>query len=406
MRSIEVAPIPDHLSRLTPPAVHRSVLTKVWQSRVARFAGATIAALVLAWLMLGDLAGGTSRVFAEAADRVKATRTLKAIVDVDGQRGRLFVSGSRSRFEGDGTVVLADSETGQEVMLQPASKLAYRLPKRAISRALDFYSIIRGLAKMKSKPSAEYIDSAGRRYPGSKGQVVAEIVAGIEWKIDAEVWCDPTNGLPVRLIFRGADGGETETGVLVDRIEFDPVLDDSLFDLTIPEDYVIAGVSPDQLQAALTEEEAARLTIHPGVCVGGVKFGMTRDQIVAVLGEPEFILHGVYLNYPSKGLQLVLVGLPRDTLGMIIANPWDAASLTRRDFPGRTVEGIRIGSSAEQVHDAYGEPDDTDSVTKDRPDGPHVARYSKLALMFGFVNGKVAQIITTPNDSKREIQEP
>ncbi|MFN0055051.1 MAG: hypothetical protein ACKV0T_23000 [Planctomycetales bacterium] len=390
MRSIDVAAKPDYLNRLAPPAIHRPVLTSLWRSRAAKFAGSTIAALALVSLFLANRGGVTSSAFAQAAERVKVTKTLKALVDVDGQRGRLFVSGTRSRFEGDGVVVVADSKSGLEVMFQSSSKLAYRLPRRAISQALDFYAIFRDLSKIVSKPIAEHTDAAGRRYPGAKGQAVVKIAPNAEWKIDAEVWSDPKNGLPVRLTFRAADAG----AVLVDRIEFDPMLDDSLFNMAIPPDYVVAGITPDQLRAALSAEEGARLIMKPGVGVGEVKFGMTRDQIVGILGEPEFTLHKVYLNYPSMGLQFVLQGPEgNETLGLIIANPWDAASLTRRDFPGETSKGIRIGSSVQQVHDAYGKPDPAHPGDKAPPDGPHIARYGKQSLMFGFVDGKVAQIV-------------
>lgn len=392
MRSIDVAAKPDHLNRLSPPAIHVPVLTSLWRTRAARFAGATIAALVVVSLVLANRGGGTSSAFAQAAERVEATRTLKAIVDVDGKRGRLFVSGTRSRFEGDDMVVVADSKSGLEVMLQTSSKLAYRLPRREISQALDFYAIFRDMSKMASIPIAEHVDAAGRRYPGAKGQAVVKIARNVEWKIDAEVWSDPKNGLPVRLTFRAADAG----AVLVDQIEFGPLLDEALFDLAVPSDFVVAGTTPDQLKAALNMEEAARLIMTPSVGVGEVKFGMTKDQIVGILGEPEFTLHKVYLNYPSLGLQLVLNGRGpkgRETLGLIIANPWDAASLTRREFPGGTPEGIRIGSSVQQVHDAYGEPDPAQPSDQAPPDGPHLARYGKQALMFGFLDGKVAQIV-------------
>jgi hypothetical protein len=90
------------------------------------------------------------------------------------------------------------------------------------------------------------------------------------------------------------------------------------------------------------------------------------------------------------GLQLVLGGREPDNLGMIIANPYDAASLTRNEFPGQTDTGIRIGSTKQDVVDVYGEPDPR--LPSDKPSS-FPARYNKLALMFSFVDGKVAQII-------------
>lgn len=57
------------------------------------------------------------------------------------------------------------------------------------------------------------------------------------------------------------------------------------------------------------------------------------------------------------GLQLVLVGREPDKLGMIIAKPMDLVSLTRNDFSGQTNYGVQMGSSEQQVRDAYGAPD-------------------------------------------------
>jgi len=122
---------------------------------------------------------------------------------------------------------------------------------------------------------------------------------------------------------------------------------------------------------------------------------MSRQQIVAILGEPEFTLHEVYLNYASKGLQLVLVGREPNKLGMIIANPYDAASLTRHEFPGQTDKGIQIGSSEQEVTDAYGQPDPR------RPNIPahlHYAAYENLGLSIGFLDGKVSQITASRTD--------
>ena len=120
---------------------------------------------------------------------------------------------------------------------------------------------------------------------------------------------------------------------------------------------------------------------------------MSREQIVAILGEPEFTMYDSYLCYPSKGLQLVLVGREPDKLGMIIANPADAASLTRNEFPGQTDKGIRIGSSEKQVRDTYGEPDAPLPSDKDVPKQLKIARYKNLGIQFEFTDDKLAQII-------------
>jgi len=47
-------------------------------------------------------------------------------------------------------------------------------------------------------------------------------------------------------------------------------------------------------------------------------------------------MYDQYLCYPSKGLQLILNGGNPSTFKSIIANPADAASRVRNDFPGQT----------------------------------------------------------------------
>ena len=215
------------------------------------------------------------------------------------------------------------------------------------------------------------------------------------WNVDAKVWSDPTTKLPVRLEIRPADGGGREAAMLLEQIEFDVPLDDALFDMTIPSDYTVVGLSSGQLKPPPSAQEAAELTIVPGVGIGKVKFGMSRKQIVAVLGEPEFTMHDEYLCYPSKGLQLVLGGREPDKLGMIIANPSDAASATRNEFLGQTDKGIRMGSSEKQVRDAYGEPDPPLPSDKDLHASVKLLRYDKLGIMCSFVDDRLGQIFAT-----------
>ena len=109
------------------------------------------------------------------------------------------------------------------------------------------------------------------------------------------MWSDPATKLPVRLELRSADGDGREFVTLIDQIEFDVALDDKLFDMTIPPDLKVVGLSADPLNPVPAEEEAAKLTIVPCEGLGAVKFGMSRERIVAILGEPAFTLHKVYL---------------------------------------------------------------------------------------------------------------
>jgi hypothetical protein len=390
MRAIEVPGPPEELIRRARPAMLRAHRRRLWREGAPRLAAA--AAIALAMLAAAALVTQTrpSRALADVAGRVDATRTLRAVVVGPRERGTLLASGTRTRFEGDGTVVIADSAARREVMLQEGTKSAFRIPRQGGGRALDFYGVFRELAASASAPIEEYVDAEGRRFPGLRGRASLKVGPDAEWTVVADVWSDPATKLPVRLELR-PEGGGREDAFLVERIEFDVALDEALFDMAIPPGYSLVGIDAARLGPAPSGREAEKLTIVPGAGIGDVTFGMSREQVVGVLGEPEFTMHDVYLCYPSKGLQLVLVGREPDKLGMIIANPMDAPSLTRNEFPGRTDKGIRIGSSEREVRDAYGEPDPP--LPSDRGSHARVARYAKLGMMFGFTDGQVRQMI-------------
>lgn len=392
MASIEVSDVPENAIRRTRRAMRQQLPRFSWSRRSLQGAAAAIIAVVLLLMAFVIAQTNSSLALADVLRKVKATRTLRAVVVDPNGGGTLYVSGKRRRIELDRAIVIADSDTGEQLMLDSRNKSAYQLaPKQMTSALLDYYDMFRQLSAAASTPVDEYTDQAGKKYPGFSGKTALKI-GKAKWNVETKLWINPKSKLPVRLEIRPTEGPKWV--LLVEQIEFDVPLDDAIFDMTIPHDYAIVGISEDQLEPPLSKQQAAKLTIVPGVGIGDVKFGMSREQIVAVLGEPEFTMHGVYLTYPSKGLQLVLVGHEPDKLGLIIANPSDAASLTRNEFPGQTDNGIRIGSSVEEVRDAYGEPD----APLPNDSRVAIARYNKRGIMFTFVEGKLDQIFVSRTD--------
>ncbi len=390
MQAIDVPEVPEDVIRSTAVEMREASRRGTSRNRVFRMAAAAVVALVLIGLAIVASLSGPAIALAEVAEQVKATKTLRAVVVDPREGGTLFASGTLRRYQGEHSVAIGDSATGQEIMLDVKNKIAYRSPKTA-ALVLDFYALFRDLGKAASTPINDYVDPKGQRYPGFSGSTTVKVGEKETMEFDAKVWVDPETKLPVRMEIRPSNAGETEAR-LIEQIEFDVALDDALFDMTIPADYKIVGLTPDQLKPPPSKEEAAKRTIVPGVGIGQVKFGMSRDEIVAILGEPEVVLHDTYLGYLSMGLQLVTGGPELDELEMIIANPGDAASNVRHEFPGQTDKGIRIGSSWQEVIDAYGQPDPPLPST---PAYMKLVGYEKLGLSFSFVEDKVAQIFVS-----------
>jgi hypothetical protein len=393
MRQIDVADVPEGTIRRTCAAMGYAAERHRLLSTLPQIAAAAIVTLAIAGIASLLWRTSTSLAFADVVRGVLASKTVRCVVVDSHNGGTLLISGARMRFEGHDMVVISDSAAGQQIMLDVKGKLAYRIPIGGKGPAVDFYGLFRSLSAARVTPIEERADKAGRRLVGFAGK--ARVKIGSAQSLDAEVkvWSDPATKLPVRMEVTTAGDNTHQSTAVIDEIEMDIALDDSPFRMSIPADYKLCGLTADQLKPALSAEEAAKLTLVPGAGIGQVKFEMTREQIVAILGEPEFTLYETYLEYPSKGLQLILAGghASAGTLGMIIANPGDAASRIQNSFPGQTDKGIRIGSTKQQVLGAYGEPD---ALPPDFDKRIDTAGYNlKHGIGFFFLDGKVSQII-------------
>jgi len=145
------------------------------------------------------------------------------------------------------------------------------------------------------------------------------------------------------------------------------------------------GCSKRPAHGALTS--SASIVIEPGVSIGPVHSGMTIQQVVAELGEPdqtkdsalEYLKLGFWVTPGKEGVVHIVLCVDADKDG-----PFTNA------FAGRTKEGIGIGSSRADVISAYGEPTATESI--DGKPGFEVLRYRPLGLVFEIGAGKVHSI--------------
>jgi hypothetical protein len=154
-----------------------------------------------------------------------------------------------------------------------------------------------------------------------------------------------------------------------------------------PDDPVIEPDKPDE-PAEKPVVSAGGLQVVPLVGVGAVKFGMSKEEVIKSLGQPERDERIALYYLGSKGIHVVLD--PRAGVRQI--HCWS------KDFPmpppealttfvGKTEKGIGMGSGREQIVAAYGQPD-----TEDAQGGMVALRYKQLKTDFTLSQNKLVSI--------------
>ncbi|HUT28661.1 MAG TPA: hypothetical protein VMX13_02630 [Sedimentisphaerales bacterium] len=147
----------------------------------------------------------------------------------------------------------------------------------------------------------------------------------------------------------------------------------------------MAGDTPP----AVPEAGEDQMVVVPLVGVGPVKFGMSKEQVMQALGQPERMEGGGIVLYylTSKGMSLMV----DRRLGVRTMDCWSdqypmpfPGMVT---FDGKTDKGIAMGASREEVVAAYGEPDRTDSTGT-----LETLRYGKLGISFALASDGVVNI--------------
>ncbi|MHC4153494.1 MAG: hypothetical protein ACYST6_00995 [Planctomycetota bacterium] len=131
------------------------------------------------------------------------------------------------------------------------------------------------------------------------------------------------------------------------------------------------------------------MQVVPLVGVGPVKFGMSRGQVMEVLGQPERTEGGGVAIYylTSKGVHFLID--PRR--GVRSIECWSAQY--PRPFPGmvtfsgKTDKGIGMGASRQEIVAAYGDPERVDSEGL-----LENLRYSQLRMTFVLTEGRLVNL--------------
>ena len=169
-------------------------------------------------------------------------------------------------------------------------------------------------------------------------------------------------------------------------------------DVDVPQD-VDVGIEPGETSPETPEDDQPAISapadgpadIVPLVGVGSVTFGMTKEQVIEEMGEPDKTeAGGVALFYPqSYGLSLVLEyrGGVQEIHCWSDQHPMKPPDMGLKTYPGKTAEGIGMGSSRDDIVAAFGQPDSTTSK------GPiETLAYDNLKASFELVEDKLARV--------------
>jgi len=137
--------------------------------------------------------------------------------------------------------------------------------------------------------------------------------------------------------------------------------------------------------------QPAEMVITPGVGVGPVTLGMSREEVIKHLGKPVKIEGegGYGLNYISSMGLSVLVS-PRK--GVVSISCWTSrvmywlSALGMKDFRGATDKGIKMGAGRDEIVRAYGRAD------SESGGAPLYMDYRSEGIKFILCSGKLAQI--------------
>ncbi len=132
---------------------------------------------------------------------------------------------------------------------------------------------------------------------------------------------------------------------------------------------------------------AGQLIIEPTVDIGGVRFGMTAEQMKEILGPPDNTTGCAY-QYFNGGFAIITAS--DNTVDTVICGALYAPDLIK-NCKYRTSKDIGMGSGKQDIISAYGQP----SSTRQHLDGSNsvTLEYENIFSKFTLTDDKVVQMI-------------
>jgi hypothetical protein len=237
------------------PNTWRMIMNKT-MTKVAA-AAAIIAIVVVSMHYLGVSPDGAGVVWADVLRNMEASQTVTFTLDAEEydetyghflRKGTVKIKGPIRRFEGiDGfrsrygqsreetMISMMDlSRQNRFVMLYPLKKCADTADDHGHNPTLLTYDGLKKDFHNETEENLGEMEINGRKAVGFRI---------IKDNKEIMVWADPGTALPIQIESKANDGTETLT---LTNITFGVELDDQLFDMTVPDDYLAMNMSTEE----------------------------------------------------------------------------------------------------------------------------------------------------------------
>jgi len=222
---------------------------------------------------------------------------------------------------------------------------------------------------------------------------------------EIEIWADANSGLPlyVTAVSKPIYNAIAAKWVM-QNFDFELEPNAVLFSIEGPPDYTIvdsagmvirqSATEPKETrqEQAVNDDKAQKFLISPLEGIGPVKFGMSPEQVIEQLGQPDQVLNKHCLDYSSTlGLSLLV----HPQRGLLLVDCWSRSEkssegiLCGADFMGKTSSGVGINSTRNDVIRQFGN-EFKESLAK--PPATFAMQYPKLNMIIELRNKKVTHI--------------
>ncbi len=196
------------------------------------------------------------------------------------------------------------------------------------------------------------------------------------------IWANTVTGVPHEVHMEiEAPTGEKDVTVFKE-FDFDTTLDETLF-----------GLGPE---IPVEEPSDGRFVIKPLIGMGELRLGDAADRIETILGKPDFKMGDDIYQYAG----FVVSARDGRVYTIMCGDATGADTRFVRNCFCKTVEGIGMGSTGQDIRTAYGEPDR--KVDNHPLKGGLAFAYRAKGVVFGLYDNKVHFIqIQTPRPPKK-----